>query len=190
MQLIKKIATTSAIVFGVLLLIASIADHTKPYSDSAGRSGTGPLTQGQLQPSLAREPNLPALTAKTKVHFLNESCMDVARKFGSDASLTSVQQEELWPRYRGQPFDWYVTVVEVTNNPLGEGYIAYFSCVGDRSPSLAMTFPPSLKSEILNFSPGYSGKIEGVLVDYSHFSGLLKTEALLRVASAAASKRK
>lgn len=109
-----------------------------------------------------------------KVEYINESCLEVSQKFGTDSSLSDIQKQESWKDYKGKAFEWDMEVGEVQDEAFGSGYNVQFKCRGSNAfiTDVMIDYPQSNKQEVLQLQKGNFYNVKGVLNDYSGFVGL------------------
>ncbi len=86
-----------------------------------------------VQPASYAQPS-PVVRQAQDLTYVDETCLEVAEKFGTASGLSDLQMDEAWKPYRGKGFEWELSITEVSSDILG-GFSVQAKC-SPRSRSL------------------------------------------------------
>jgi hypothetical protein len=115
---------------------------------------------------------IPAVQQEQQVTYVDETCSEVAEKFGTASGLSDLQMDEAWKAYRGKGFNWELRITEVSSDILG-GFSVQAKC-SPKSRSLIqdiqIEYPERAKAFVMGLRKGKVYNLRGTL---SHQSALL-----------------
>lgn len=113
------------------------------------------------------------LAQEEKPNFLGENCSTLVQKFGVGSSMSDLQKEELWKKYRGQPFKWSLEITEVSKGIFG-GYMVQAKCRNSSSfvQDISVEYSEKFKDQVIQFQKGNYYTITGDFTSYNSFLGL------------------
>ena len=114
----------------------------------------------------------PVVRQEQQLTYVDETCFEVAEKFGTASGLSDLQMDEVWKAYRGKGFNWELRITEVSSDILG-GFSVQAKC-SPRSRSfiqdIQIEYPERAKAFVMGLRKGKVYNLRGTL---SHQSALL-----------------
>lgn len=143
----------------VLMMIGMVSQPTVPNSGQRTSTTTDRTSQANV-----REPTM-AAPAVVNERPINETCYQLATKFGASSSLSDLQKSERWKDYEGSVFEWSLKVTEVSSDLFG-GYTVQYKCAPKSSSfiqDVQIKYPESRKQYVMQLSKNQTYTVKGRL---------------------------
>jgi hypothetical protein len=163
----------SAKLVGVVLLTIFLVGVAVSLTKSGGDAANKTTPTAVVLPTSVAQP-LPAAPRQPQQTYVDETCLEVADKFGPSSGLSDLQMDEAWKAYRGKAFAWELSITEVSEDTFG-GFSVQAKC-SPRSRSfvqdIQISYPDSARALVMGLRKGHTYTLKGILKHTSSLLGL------------------